>query len=633
MRLEIRVTLWLLGLLGLSATATFAGMAWFQGRALDRQAQEAGHLLAMSVKNSLQVSMLNNAPEDIRETVTNIGGGTYVRSVSVYRQDGSVWVSSSPAEEEGTTDVEPIEPPAEMEGRGPRSAYLDGVLRVFVPVTNEARCGECHLGDGPVLGAVGVTLDERPLRGELERSARNSLFIAAVPLLIGVLASIWAVRRNVLRPLGMVGRAARGLASGDLTARVAPVKGWEFASVAAAFNEMAARLQRQADDLTRSVGQLRADLEGLEQIQSLIASGAGLQEVLARAAAHLGRALAASGVGIWRADAESPEATWGAPPSLIAAPREDGGISTSAGPLEGAPETAEVSWAVAPAARAGRTLAVVRIAWEPPRPLAQAERELITSLAALVAVAVENAELLERLRQEERALEGALKKTLFAQEEERRRVARELHDDTSQILHALMLNIDLLEAKVPGAFRDRLGAVKALAEQAGRNLDKVLGDLRPALLDELGLVAALRWSVAQVREASGLPIAFEVHRPRRLPEQVEVAAFRIVQEALANAVRHAQAQRIAVRVWTSERLLEVEVRDDGIGFDVGEAMARTRTGEAAGLLGMRERAELLGGRLSIESSAGAGTRVLAQIPVPEEPTEKDDDREDQGARR
>ncbi len=635
MRLELRVTLWLLILLGLSAGATLIGTAWHQTRAMDRQAREAGRLVALSVRNSLEVSMLNNAPDDIRRAVTSVGRSRYVRSVSVYRRDGSTWVSSH-----GT--VEARAPAALLEamdeGRA-RTRYEAGLASVFVPVVNRPECAGCHAGDGPVLGAVGVTLDERPIRDELRRSVRDSLVVAAVPLGLGVLASIWAVRRRLLRPLAMVGSAAERMASGDLGTRLPPLPGWEFASVARAFNDMAARLEGQAADLARSVAELRSDLEGMEEIQSAMARGAGLAEILARTAGHLGRVLAASGVGIWRAGADRPDATWGDRLPPAGAVRQAAGTArTSAGPLDRVADDVPVRWAIVPGVRRGAVLAVVGASWDPPRPLARPERDLLVSLAGLVAVAVENAELLERLREEERALQGTLKKTLTAQEEERRRVARELHDDTSQILNALLMNVGLLEPLVADpACRDRLRALKALAEQATKNLEKVLLDLRPALLDELGLVAALRWYVSQARDAWQVPIELEVEGPRRLHPLVETAAFRIAQEAIANALRHARATRIRVRVAMTEDRLTIDVRDDGSGFDVAEATARARRGEAAGLLGMRERAELLGGVLRISSAPGSGTHVSAEIPLPPTaaPSDGEDGRErqDQGARR
>ncbi|MFA5787757.1 MAG: ATP-binding protein, partial [Actinomycetota bacterium] len=444
------------------------------------------------------------------------------------------------------------------------------------------------------------------------------LYVAAVPLIAGILISLWAVGRSVLRPLAMVGGGAERLAGGDFAVRLPEFRGRELAAVSRAFNGMAMRLQRQASDLIGTVEQLRSDLEGLEEIQSLVTSGAGLGEVLSRAAHHLGSALGASGVGIWRKGEPEPRAVSGdrVPPAEAVRLAEGGAVHSSAGPLGAVDVNTAVNWLVAPATRRGTVLAVLGVVWDPPGPLAQAERDLVVSAAGVVGIAVENSDLLERLQEKEETLEGLLRTTLAAQEEERRRVAREIHDDSSQVLSALIMNIDLLQNQpaCPEPFRVKLEAAKALAEEAARNLDKIMVDLRPALLDELGLAAALRWYVAQVREVWDVPVELLVEQARRLPEHVEVTAFRIAQEALGNAVRHSRARHVRVSIEAGERTAKVEVEDDGVGFDVPEAMSRARTGQTAGLVGMRERAELLGGSLRIESRPGEGTKVAAEIP-------------------
>lgn len=619
MRLEARVTLWLLVLLGAAAAVALLGIGWFQSKAVGRDAQETAKLLAQSTEASLEVGMLNNSPEDIQSVVSNVQTSPLIDQVAVYRGDGTAWVSAdvgyTPSEEEqkaldetlssGTTGI----------------SNVGDTLSIFIPVANKSACGRCHASDGDVLGAVGVTVDEAPLRHELSQGTRYSFLFSLAPLLLGLLAALWAVRRFVLRPLSIMGNAAEKLAAGDLSTRVPTLSGWEFDSVGTAMNEMAAKLERRAKNLSRTVEQLRFDLEGLEELQALIASGASLREVLHGTAEHLGATMAASGVSVWRVGEPGYDAEWGlgVPPVGEMDLAEGGAMVSSAGPLLELGEEVELSWVAVPAVRDDRTLAVVGVAWSPPRSLLRGERELLASLASLVAVAVENTLLLDRLKGQEESLEGLIRKTLHSQEEERRRVARELHDETSQVLHGVMMNIEFLETQAVASGNEdlvsRLEAVKALTEQAGKNLDKVMFDLRPALLDELGLVAALRWLLAQTREAFGVDIEFRPSEIGRMSEVVEMVAFRIVQEAVSNCVKHSQAQLTTVELRVSEDTLCVEVKDDGIGFDGAEAAVRARTGQAAGLLGMRERAELLGGRLVVSSVRGSGTTVLAEIPI------------------
>ena len=619
MRLEARVMIWMAVLLGAAAAIALAVMARLETERMEQQWIEAGQVVARTAEDSLEVSMLNNSPEDIRQSVRNVEEGHLIEAVTVYRRTATPWVTSNPS----LTLTEPARAAllSAMDDNRTVTSSGDGILSVFVPVPKQAECVGCHSESSDVLGAVEVRLDERPFRADLVKSARTSLVFAGIPLLIGIVLSVWALRKSVLRPLADVGEAAEKLGQGDLTVRLPEFKGWELSEVSSTFNEMAGRLEHQATDLRDTADELRSELAGMEEIQSLVTSGAGLGEVLGRAARQVGSALSASGVAIWRSEQDAPEATWGSQPpngEVVAQVSETGTILTSAGGLASVPETEPVAWAFTPACIGERCLAVIGVAWDPPQTLDGSERDLLGSLAGLVGVAVRNAELLERLQQKEQALQGLLRKTLTVQEEERRRLARELHDETSQVLSALMMNIDLLESQAPvdeGA-RARIAAVKALAEEAARNLDRMLFELRPALLDELGLMPAVRWYVAQMSDLWGFPISFEGAKVGRLPDHIELAAFRIVQEAVSNCARHARPTQVGVHVTAADGVLHLEIEDDGVGFDVVEVAARARTGEAVGLEGMRERADIAGGTFRVDSVPGHGTRVLAEIPLP-----------------
>lgn|GEM_PF-2011201 len=621
MRLEARVMLWMAVLLGAAAAIALAVMARLETERIERQWIEAGQVVAETTEDSLEVSMLNNSPEDIRGSVKNVEEGDLVESVTVYRRTGTPWVTSNP----NTTLSEPgrVALMSSMADERTVTSAGQGTLSVFVPVPKGPECVGCHSEASDVLGAVEVRLDERPFQEDLVKSARTSLVFAAIPLLAGILASVWAIRKSVLRPLADVGEAAEKLGDGDLSVRLPKYRGWELAEVSSTFNEMAAQLEHQHRDLKETAEELRSDLGSMEEIQSLLTSGAGLGDVLRRAAGNVGSALEASGVAIWRADAGEAAAVWGTQPPdgpTVERAASEGVTATSAGDLASVPLETDIGWAVAPARVGDRVLAVVGVGWEPPGTLDQSERDMLASLAGLVGIAVRNAELLERLQQKEQVLQGLLRKTLTVQEEERRRLSRELHDETSQVLSALIMNIDLLESQAPvdDTSRARIGAVKALAEEAARNLDRMLFELRPALLDELGLMPALRWYVAQMGDLWSIPIDFEGAKLRRLPNHIELAAFRIVQEAVSNCARHARPTKVGVRVSAVDGTLHLEIEDDGVGFDALEVSARARTGEAVGLEGMRERAEIVGGTFRVDSVPGRGTRVVAELPVPDD---------------
>jgi signal transduction histidine kinase len=633
MRLELRVTLWLAVLLGLSAALALFLMARFESQRLEDQWTEAGLAMAQATEDTLEVSMLNDAPQDIRQAVRNVQEGELVEGVSVYGIDGEAWVQSDVSVEHSEIRHDALM--SAMRDNAPATATEADSLSVFVPVEKSPGCMPCHAESGDVLGAVEVRLDEAPLRAELAKSARASLVVAALPLLFGLFFSVSAIRRSVLEPLSELDDAAERLGDGDLSVRLPRYRDPEFGEVAETFNDMASRLEHQAVDLRSTVDLLRSEMTVMDQIRAMLTEGAGLSEVLQRAAAHLGSALEASGVAIWEDAHREPSAEWGARlQEAVTTQRTaaEGRSHSSGGFLAEVPEEALLTWVTVPARARGAVLGVVGVGWDPPKPVLRSERDLLEALAGLVGIAIDNATLLDDLQRKEDSMQALVRKTLTAQEEERKRIARELHDETSQVLSALLMNISMLESHAPqdADGRARVEAVKNLAEEAARNLDAMLFDLRPALLDELGLIPALRWYLAQIADAWGVAIAFEGGKTGRLPDHVEVTAFRIVQEAVGNVVRHAKAASATVRVASDEEgWLIVSVTDDGIGFDTRSIAGRARTGESVGLMGMRERAEIIGGALSIESSPGMGATIVARLPVTdaeaaETPTQTDE---------
>lgn len=203
-------------------------------------------------------------------------------------------------------------------------------------------------------------------------------------------------------------------------------------------------------------------------------------------------------------------------------------------------------------------------------------------------------------------------------EEERKRVARELHDDTAQALVALARSLDALMLHVedrPAALR-RLEETRALAESTLSSVRRFSRDLRPSLLDDLGLVPALEWLTddltRQAPTTANLEVVGEV---RRLAPEVELCLFRVAQEALSNIRRHAAAERVDVSLLFEESSVTLIVADNGVGFSPTDRPADLSSARGLGLRGMRERAELIGGQLTLSSTPHHGTRVEITAPV------------------
>ncbi|HZW29298.1 MAG TPA: ATP-binding protein [Isosphaeraceae bacterium] len=224
-------------------------------------------------------------------------------------------------------------------------------------------------------------------------------------------------------------------------------------------------------------------------------------------------------------------------------------------------------------------------------------------------------------RQAEAERHELMSRLVTAHEDERRRIARELHDSVGQLLTALTLAVTTVReaAPLPPASDARLEEVERLAHQLGREVRDLAVRLRPPALDDLGLDAALAqhlrgWSTAVGIEVDYQPSGVQV---QRLPPEVETAIYRVVQEALTNVARHAHARQVSVVVARHAGHVTAVVEDDGIGFDQEGAQHRP-DGKRLGLLGMRERAALAGGTLEIESRPGFGTTVIARFPVARE---------------
>ena len=224
--------------------------------------------------------------------------------------------------------------------------------------------------------------------------------------------------------------------------------------------------------------------------------------------------------------------------------------------------------------------------------------------AARAAVAVE-------LRQ--RVARDALRRVVSAQELERRRLARELHDETGQALTSILLGLRGLEdVKDETALKTSVAEVRDLVRSTLQDVRRLAVELRPKALDDFGLVAALERLTENFAEQTGMKVEFVPNLPGdgRFPPEVETALYRLVQESLTNIVKHARARSVSIVLTRRAESVSVIVEDDGVGFEPVRV-----SGDGIGLLGMRERVGLCGGRVVIESRPGAGTTVVAEVPV------------------
>ncbi|HEX7588181.1 MAG TPA: PAS domain S-box protein, partial [Anaerolineae bacterium] len=251
------------------------------------------------------------------------------------------------------------------------------------------------------------------------------------------------------------------------------------------------------------------------------------------------------------------------------------------------------------------------------RRFTQDDRRLLELFAAHAASAVHNATLFEQVRASRERLQKLSGSLLRAQEDERRGIARELHDEIGQALTSIQLNFQSIEPlhHDPGA-STTLSENMAIVERVLGQVRDLSLNLRPSVLDDFGLVPALNWLVKRQPRGTGLvfKLSADEIEPRPAAE-IETVCFRVAQEALTNIIRHARATHIRISLKKHEKELQLTIADDGIGFDVQKALRSSSGGSSMGLLGMYERVELVGGRIDIVSTSARGTRLNAVVPL------------------
>ncbi len=293
---------------------------------------------------------------------------------------------------------------------------------------------------------------------------------------------------------------------------------------------------------------------------------------------------------------------------------------SSAGEIRKRADGARMPCACIPLEAKGRNLGALLLIYPGDYAASPAELELLASLGGQTGIAIENAMLLKTVREKEAARGLLLRKVIVAQEEERRRVARELHDETSQTLTAVSVGLEAaIRAPAHSAdqVKERLIPIKALSTGMLEEVQRMVRDLRPSLLDDIGLISAIDWYSEMRLKQLGMQVNLEIGgTERRLPTEVETTIFRLAQEAISNVAKHSGAENVNIALDFRDKSVIVEIEDDGRGFDDREALAPNPNNGSFGLVGMYERIDLFGGKLLIDSRPGEGTSVRIELPVP-----------------
>lgn len=458
------------------------------------------------------------------------------------------------------------------------------------------------------------------------------------------LSFTWVGVRHIIRPVQSLTRASQRIAAGDLDSPVRMMGEGEIGALAKAFETMRRKLRMSRQEIaerTRDIERRNRELAALCEVSRALTSTLDLDSLLKTILEKIIQIFEpAEAACLLLHDNASlvVRAAEGFPPGVTPQRRFASGegipglaFQRKKAVLLTPPELQDylkgmrgfhVQSAIgAPMLVKGEAIgSLVLYHCRSPRAFSEPDMRLLQALSDQMAITIENARLYEEVQRKEQLRGQLLESIISTEEEERRRIARELHDEAGQSLTALMMSLGAMEqALLPDdhEMRAKVAAVKALTAQTMDDIHRLISDLRPALLDDVGLLPALRWYTRRYSERVGIEVRLQISgsKDRRLPGPVETALFRIVQEALTNAARHAAASVIKVRLDFTDPAVRVTIEDNGRGFDVDAVLKSGEKNRGTGLIGMEERAAFLGGSLTIKSQPGRGTQILTQFPA------------------
>jgi signal transduction histidine kinase len=278
-----------------------------------------------------------------------------------------------------------------------------------------------------------------------------------------------------------------------------------------------------------------------------------------------------------------------------------------------------------PLMRHGKIQGVMQLGFDHPRLWLPREEQLVAAATERCMAAAEKARLVENLAVREQQIRQLAEHMLHVEERERRRISRELHDEAGQSLICIRLQLELLEMSLDpqSDVVKRLTEVRDLTEHTILEMRRLIADLSPVVLEQFGLESALRQLVKRFQSYQACKVSFKTHLRKRLPPQLEIVAYRIIQECFNNISKHSEASNVNISLSSADGVLRLVVSDNGIGFHVESALAQK---DSFGLAGIRERVALLGGHFLIESrqspgEKGArgqkrGTSLRIEVPIP-----------------
>jgi len=661
-KLQVKVILLVVVILLVIGVISSGTMLYFQRRASINQFEHMALALAGAVQCSLEHSMLTSQCESTQEAIIHISEEEIVSAIGLFSPAGLVIASSETSDIGRVTDSGEIR---ETLQTGKASILTgtqngQGGLRVITPIINKPECQSCHVPETSVLGAIQISLNTTLLDTQ---TRQQTLFIAGLGVftfLIIVTGLALGMQRAILKPISKLALSAHRLSRGDYAARAESGKNDEIGLLAQTFNEIAEHVEQRTRELEASrhelaewnvglenkIQQRTKELSALNAVITTISQSLKLDKILNDALAKILSVMDVEGGMIHLPDEKGAHLMLVAQQGLSADyvrqinklhPGENiaGRVYQSVEPIvvndildnndtisiEGKKGKFR-AYISLPIKSKNKISGTLSLASYTPNKFEPEAEHLLSAMADAIGIALENAQAAKRLEEANEIREQLLKKLISAQEEERRRIARELHDEASQSLAALALSLEDIANSLPARYHDARQKLDVLKERAIQTLGGIRNlalELRPSALDDLGLITAIDWYVKDYLAKRGLDVKIEITGPKtKLPSYTETMLFRIIQEALTNVVKHAEASQVKVKLQLSDLMGVVQIEDNGKGFDVEAAISGEGGRQNLGLHGMAERTTLLGGTFNITSQPGRGTCLHVEVPLAKE---------------
>lgn len=478
-------------------------------------------------------------------------------------------------------------------------------------------------------GLVRVGISEDSIQKAIQETTKTIIVNTTVVSLLGMLAA-FALTALLYAPIKEMVQGTKEVSAGNLDRRV---KVWwardEIGQLGLAFNNMIESLKKSKCDVESFSAQIikrNKELAVYNAIAVTVGQSLDLRVILNAVMEHISDLMQISYGEIYVLDREREKfilmVTNGNSGQIIG-PREINLEEGIAGEEHGLTETGEFgreygSKVSLPLKTKTTVVGLMNLYWQEDVIQTTEYIQLLTTLNSQIGVAIENAILWQELKNKEALRTMLLEKVITAQEEERKRIARELHDQTSQSLASLMMGLEMLEnTESPMGIKERVEDLRTIANSVLGELHDIALELRPSILDDLGLEAALRQYIKDW--SSKYRVIVDLHcygiLNYRIPVQVELTVYRVVQEALTNIAKYAQASSVSIIVERKKSAVIAIVEDYGIGFELQHVLASPLKEKKLGIFGMEERVSVIGGEFTIESEPGVGTTIYARIPL------------------